>query len=100
MTQLAAIRSRTTCTVPEAGEVLGIGRDAAYRAAHDGTIPTLRLGRRLVVPVPKLLALIGLTPENRDGGSATDAPIVTTNQDFGDPRHVSQRHGVPTSRIA
>lgn len=68
MTPLSAIRSRTTCTVPEAGEVLGIGRDSAYRAAHDGIIPTLRLGRRLVVPVPKLLALLGLTPDNSEAG--------------------------------
>jgi excisionase family DNA binding protein len=100
MSQMDAIRCRTTCTVPEAGEVLGIGRDAAYRAAHDGTIPTLRLGRRLVVPVPKLLALIGLAPENGDGASATDALIVTTGQDFGGPRHVSEGHKVLPSRIA
>lgn len=61
MNPAEAVRGRLTCSVPEAGEVLGIGRNAAYRAAHDGTIPTLRLGRRLVVPVPKLLALLGLT---------------------------------------
>jgi len=50
---------RLTCTVPEAGEVLGIGRDAAYAAAGRGEIPTLRLGHRLVVPVPRLLQMLG-----------------------------------------
>lgn len=47
-----------TITVPEAGRLLGIGRDAAYRAAERGEIPTLKLGRRIVVPVPKLMALL------------------------------------------
>jgi excisionase family DNA binding protein len=37
-------------TVEEAGRRLGISRDLAYRLAGDGTLPTLRLGKRLVVP--------------------------------------------------
>ncbi len=49
-----------TITVPEAGQLLGIGRDAAYAAAQRGEIPTLRLGRRLVVPVPQFLRLLGV----------------------------------------
>ena len=53
------LRRKTTITVPEAGQVLGIGRAAAYAAADRGEIPTLRLGKRLVVPVPKLLAMLG-----------------------------------------
>lgn len=52
------IRDRPTISVPEAGAVLGIGRDAAYAAAQRGEIPTLRLGRTLRVPVPKLLAML------------------------------------------
>ncbi len=54
------LRDRLTVTVPQAGEAIGIGRNAAYRAAAAGQIPTLRLGRRIVVPVPKLLALLGI----------------------------------------
>lgn len=54
-------KQRATITVPEAGELLGIGRDAAYAAANRGEIPTLRLGRRIVVPVPALLAMLGAT---------------------------------------
>lgn len=60
-------RRRLTVTVPEAGQLLGIGRDSAYRAADRGEIPTLKLGRRLVVPVPKLLALLGATID--EGGT-------------------------------
>jgi hypothetical protein len=41
-------------TVEAAGRVFGLSRAAAYRAAKRGDIPTLRLGRRLVVPLPAL----------------------------------------------
>lgn len=50
---------RATYTVREAGEVLGIGRDAAYRAARDGVIPSLKIGRRVVIPRAALLKLLG-----------------------------------------
>lgn len=44
---------------PEAAELLGISKASAYRAAEEGQIPTLRIGRRILVPVPALLALLG-----------------------------------------
>lgn len=53
------VRQRATITVPEAGQLLGVGRDSAYRAAAKGEIPTLTIGRRLVVPTARLLALLG-----------------------------------------
>jgi excisionase family DNA binding protein len=56
------LRGRATITVAEAADVLTISRDSAYRAAQAGDLPTLRLGRRLLVPVPKLLALLGADP--------------------------------------
>lgn len=62
------LRGRLTVTVPEAGEVLGIGRGVAYRAAAAGEIPTLMLGRRLLVPVPKLLELVGASLDDLDHG--------------------------------
>lgn len=43
-----------TLSVKEAGRVLGIGRTVAFRLAHAGVIPTLRLGRKLRVPRPAL----------------------------------------------
>ena len=39
-----------TMSIPEAGEVLGIGRDCAYEAARRGEIPTLKIGRLRRVP--------------------------------------------------
>lgn len=55
----ATIRGRLTIDVPEAGRLLGLGRNAAYDAARRGDIPTLRIGQRLLVPVPRLLELVG-----------------------------------------
>ena len=42
---------RVTYTVPQAGKRLGIGKNAAYEAARTGQIPTIRIGRRIVVPI-------------------------------------------------
>jgi excisionase family DNA binding protein len=47
-------------TVEEAGRFLQLSRSAAYRAAARGDIPTIRVGRRLLVPTAKLLAMVGL----------------------------------------
>ena len=47
-----------TLTVPQAAQMLGIGRSAAYEAARTGQIPTLRIGRRLVVPIKALERLL------------------------------------------
>ena len=39
-------------TIPEAGRrYFGIGRSAAYEAARRGQLPTLRIGRKLLVPI-------------------------------------------------
>lgn len=49
---------------PSAASVLDIGRDLAYQMANDGTLPVIRAGRFLRVPVPALLRLLGATQEN------------------------------------
>jgi excisionase family DNA binding protein len=42
---------RSTLTVEEAGcEVLGLSRAGAYKAANEGDLPVVRVGRRMVVP--------------------------------------------------
>lgn len=55
---LDEVRDRATLTVEEAAELLGVGRSCAYDAARRGDLPTVRLGRRLVVPVPALMRLL------------------------------------------
>jgi hypothetical protein len=46
--------------VEQAGDLLGLSRSAAYRAAAGGDLPTIRFGRRLYVPTARLLDLIGV----------------------------------------
>jgi len=41
---------KLTYTVPEAAEVLGIGRSAAYQGIHSGEIPSIKIGSRIVIP--------------------------------------------------
>jgi len=41
---------RLTLTVEEAGQLLGISRALAYEMARTGRLPTLRFGKRIVVP--------------------------------------------------
>ena len=42
---------RSTLTVEEAGcAVLGLSRAGAYKAANEGDLPVVRVGRRMVVP--------------------------------------------------
>ncbi len=39
-------------TVPEAGKAYyGLGTSASYEAARRGEIPTIRIGRKLIVPI-------------------------------------------------
>lgn len=41
---------RLVYTVPEAGALVGLGKQAAYEAAKNGSLPTVKFGRRIVVP--------------------------------------------------
>ena len=40
---------KRTCSVEVAGEILGIGRSAAYQAVRTGEIPAIRVGKRWIV---------------------------------------------------
>jgi excisionase family DNA binding protein len=49
-----------TVSVEEAARMLGISRGAAYTHARDGSLPTIKLGKRLLVPkaaLEKMLAV-------------------------------------------
>ena len=56
---------RLTISVAETARLLGIGRSAAYLAVRTGAIPSIRIGRRLLVPVKGLQELLEVdrTPE-------------------------------------
>jgi excisionase family DNA binding protein len=41
---------RLTYNIEEVGRLLGIGRNQAYEAARRGDFPTIKIGKRLLVP--------------------------------------------------
>lgn len=64
LTTLAEVRDLGTIPVwhqtrPNAAAVLGVSRTTIYAMAKSGDLPTLRLGARLVVPVPALRRMLG-----------------------------------------
>jgi excisionase family DNA binding protein len=93
-------RQRATLTVPEAGQLLGIGRNQAYAAARAGQLPVLQLGGRLLVPTARLFAeLLGDTaPDMRTAEPAS--PAVATTRPREDTPDVyadhATVHAVPT----
>lgn len=50
--QLAAISPQA------AGHLLGLGKNATYRAIQRGEIPSCRMGGRIVIPVEPLLRVL------------------------------------------
>lgn len=54
---------RLTVSVEEASRLLGIGRRTAYEAAARGELPTLRIGRRLLVPKAALARILAEAAE-------------------------------------
>ena len=49
-----------TISVPEAARRLGIGRNQGYECARRGEIPTIRLGKRMVVPLAAFDAMLAV----------------------------------------
>lgn len=63
---MSAAAAPLTLTIEEAAKLLGVSRGLAYEAARRGELPTIRLGRRLLVPRARLLALVG-APSGKGG---------------------------------
>lgn len=63
------VLERLTVTVEEAARLLGISRGSAYLAAKTGQLPTIRVGKRLIVPVRALERLLA----SADGGQGQEA---------------------------
>ena len=54
-------------TVEEAGALLGLGRSGAYDAVRRGDLPTIRIGRRILVPKEALERMLGgVSPASND----------------------------------
>jgi hypothetical protein len=59
-----------TIPVKRGGAILGIGLRNAYDAIERGEIPSIRVGRRIVIPTRKFLEKFGLL---EPAGSVADA---------------------------
>lgn len=49
---------RATLTVEEAASLLGIGRSAAYAAVKAKEIPSVKVGRRVLIPTHTFLCVM------------------------------------------
>ena len=55
--------SRQTFTVTEAAEIIGVGRSTFYELVKSGRVPSLRLGRRVVIPTQVIESMLTLQRE-------------------------------------
>lgn len=62
---------RRTLTVAEAAACLGISRNTAYDAVRRGTVPSIRVGRRILIPTQALEALLCLDPSEHQSEVAS-----------------------------
>jgi excisionase family DNA binding protein len=67
--------NRTVITIEEAAGALRLKRTATYEAVRRGQLPSLRLGRRLFVPVPALLRLL-----NGESAEASAVEAIVNNR--------------------
>lgn len=71
---------RLTVTVTEAAEILGVSRTSAYELVRAGALPSVRLGRRIVIRRTTLEELVGRAlpdpPSPRNGALRNPASEV------------------------
>jgi excisionase family DNA binding protein len=60
--ELTASRA-AVLTIAQAATILGVDVRTVSRAIHNGELPALRLGRRLLIPRLQLLACLGVADE-------------------------------------
>jgi len=54
VSEVTDLAGRLTLSVEEAAAALGISRSHAWRMVNGGTLPSIRIGHRVLVPVPDL----------------------------------------------
>ncbi len=67
------MEDRLVYTVEEAAKLLGISRSFAYEAVERGEIPSMRIGRRILVPKPRLERYL-LQANDQSSQATTDPP--------------------------
>ena len=62
------MEDRLVHSVEEAATLLGISRSFAYKAVHRGEVPSMRIGRRILVPKAALERYLSLAGEQSAPG--------------------------------
>lgn len=78
--------SKAALTVTDVARLLELDERTVRRACEDGDLPSIRIGRRLLVPTAPLLALLGAAPDLDGAGPARPA-ATATNEAAKEPRH-------------
>ena len=58
LSSYATIDRRLCVTVPEAAEMLGISRNFAYQLVREGKLPSIRFGKRILIPIAALRKML------------------------------------------
>lgn len=58
LSNYATIDRRLCVTVPEAAEMLGISRNFAYQLVREGKLPSIRFGKRILIPIAALKKML------------------------------------------
>lgn len=80
---MASETQNRTYSVVQAGAMAGLGRNASYRAANSGQMPTIKLGRKLRVPALLWQSIL-------DGGVSTADAHLTPATKFLGQGHTSR----------
>lgn len=81
------LRGRLFVSVPEAAaEVFGLDERTVRRAIADGQVPGVKVGNKTLIPVPKLLAMLGAQYQDEDHGGDGHAVSAGQSDASGGPR--------------
>lgn len=61
---------RLAISVPEVARMLGISRNSAYNAVAQKSIPSVRIGKRIIVPLAALERLLSEERKQMEKGEA------------------------------
>ncbi len=70
------MEDRLVYSVEETAKLLGISRSSAYEAVHRGEVPSMRIGRRILVPKAALERHLLLAGEQSAPGQAEPPPAT------------------------
>jgi excisionase family DNA binding protein len=62
-------QEKLAITVDEAAKLLGVGRNVTYEAVRTGQIPSIRIGRRIIIPRAALLNMLKKADVEKAGGA-------------------------------